>query len=498
MALALSMLILLAWTALMPKPIPPAVNPAEPVKMTQEAPVLTTPPPELSVKSPESTFSVERDNRIIRIIDPQAAVSEVEFKAYQAYKYHLRYGLLYNNVPPLVFKQIRQSDDQLVFSASDQTKQITKTIIFHNNSYVIDLQIEIKNITPSSLSTRIPLTLGVLNFTGDPNKTRYEDLTASVDEKVIHPNPRKNNRIDNIRFFAMRDRYFCAIIEPADKNYLGVVEKISPNESEIGIISPEIVLGSGQVVAQKFRIYMGPQDLSIINAAAPAWASVLYYGTFDIISQVLLQVVAFLHAVVKNWGVAIILLSILIYLVLYPLSIKQMRSMKEMQALQPKIEALRKQNKDNPQKLNKEIMELYKEHKVNPLGGCLPMVLQIPIFFALYQALIRSIALKGAAFLWVKDLSEPDRLMILPFAMPFLGNELNLLPILMVIVMFLQQKLTSTASSGMSSEQQKIMLFMMPVIFLVIFYKMPAGLVLYWFVNSTLMFLFQLKINRAK
>jgi YidC/Oxa1 family membrane protein insertase len=172
--------------------------------------------------------------------------------------------------------------------------------------------------------------------------------------------------------------------------------------------------------------------------------------------------------------------------------------MKEMQALQPKIDSLRKQHKDNPQKLNKEIMELYKEHKVNPLGGCLPMVLQIPIFFALYQALIRSIDLKGATFLWIKDLSEPDRIFMLQFSMPFLGNELNLLPILMVVVMFLQQKLTTPASSGMSSEQQKMMLYLMPVIFLFIFYRMPAGLVLYWLVNSTLMFLFQLRINRAK
>ena len=152
-----------------------------------------------------------------------------------------------------------------------------------------------------------------------------------------------------------------------------------------------------------------------------------------------------------------------------------MRSMKEMQALQPKIEALRVTYKDNPQKLNKEIMELYREHKVNPLGGCLPLLLQMPIFFALYQVLMRSVALRGANFMWIKDLSEPDRLFMLPFSLPILGNELNILPILMTIGMFVQQKFTMAKASGEAAQQQKIMLIIMPLMFGVIFYRMPQG-----------------------
>ena len=145
--------------------------------------------------------------------------------------------------------------------------------------------------------------------------------------------------------------------------------------------------------------------------------------------------------------------------------------MKEMQALQPKIEELRKAYKDNPQKLNKEIMQLYKEHKVNPFGGCLPLILQMPIFFALYQALMRSVALKGASFLWIKDLSEPDRLFLLPVSLPVLGNEINILPIVMTIGMFIQQKLSSSSSSGSTAEQQKMMLIIMPLMFGLIFYS---------------------------
>ena len=166
-----------------------------------------------------------------------------------------------------------------------------------------------------------------------------------------------------------------------------------------------------------------------------------------------------------------------------------MRSAKGMQHLQPKIEELRRVYKDNPQRLNKEILELYRKNKINPLGGCLPLILQIPVFFSLYQALMRSIELKGANFLWIKDLSQPDRLVASP--------EINILPILMAITMFLQQKLTMPATSGTSGEQQRFMSFVLPVMFGFIFYKIPSGLVLYWFVNSLLMFVYQMRIKLA-
>jgi len=177
---------------------------------------------------------------------------------------------------------------------------------------------------------------------------------------------------------------------------------------------------------------------------------------------------------------------------------KQMRSMKQMQVLQPRIEELRKIYKDNPQKLNTEIMGLYREYKVNPLSGCLPLILQMPIFFALYQVLLRSVGFKGAKFLWIKDLSLPDRLFILPATIPFLGNEINLLPILMTIGMFIQQKFSMATSSTGSAEQQKFMMILFPLMFGFIFYHMPSGLVLYWFINSTLMLFYQLRISRQK
>ena len=144
-------------------------------------------------------------------------------------------------------------------------------------------------------------------------------------------------------------------------------------------------------------------------------------------------------------------------------------------------------------------MELYRHHKVNPLGGCLPMLLQIPIFFGLYQALSRSIVLKGSQFLWIKDLAEPDKLFMLPNALPVIGREINLLPILMGVGMFFQQKLTSKASSVTPEmqQQQKMMIVIFPFMFMFIFYHFPSGLALYFFINTLLSILSQWKILKA-
>jgi len=171
--------------------------------------------------------------------------------------------------------------------------------------------------------------------------------------------------------------------------------------------------------------------------------------------------------------------------------------MKKMQALQPQVEKLRSAYKDQPQKLNKEIMGLYRENKINPFGGCLPMILQIPIFFALYQALMRSIELKGTSFLWIKDLSEPDRLFILQNPLPVIGAEINLLPLIMIAAMFLQQKL-SMKSSGSTTiqEQQKIMIVVFPLMFGFLFYHFPSGLTLYWVSYTILSIFSQGRINR--
>jgi YidC/Oxa1 family membrane protein insertase len=381
---------------------------------------------------------------------------------------------------------------------NDPAKKITKKFIFDNSNYTIGLEIKIRNLSASPLKIQIPLILGGLDFSSRDLQARYQDALLVTKEKAWHSNARKDLSLPELKFAGLRERYFCAIIQPLTSDYTGQVRKITPTESAISIHSPELNIGPQEEITQLYRIYLGPQELQRINRIQPEWSAIIYYGIFDLIAQVLMQFLGFLYRLAHNWGLAIIFLSLAIYFLLYPLSLKQMRSMKEMQILQPQIEALRITYKDNPQKLNKEIMELYREHKVNPLGGCLPLLLQMPIFFALYQVLMRSVVLRGAKFLWIKDLSGPDKLFTLSGSLPVIGNEINILPIIMAIGMFFQQKISAASSTGTSAEQQKIMLILFPLMFGFIFYHMPAGLVLYWFVNSGLMLASQLRMNRQK
>ncbi len=500
LTIALSLLVLLTWSAFVSKTQPIAnkgvtqtissVSSAQIKTAAAQAPFQTIP---LSLLS---KFSQEKFDVVF--VEPQAAIKEVAFKDYKSGKIILGDGFLWGDAKT-VFQKESFGRDQAAFVHRDKDIEVIKRFIFHNSSYSIELELVIRNLSSLPLAVNAPLVLGTLDFAGDPNEARYQDVSAVAPERTFRWNGRKDSAVDGIQFLSLRNRYFCAIIEPADKGYAGAVKAISKQESRVYLQAQETFLAPGKTMTQKFLIYLGPQDLRTINSIKPEWSIAMHYGTFNFIAHLLLQLLEFIHRLVPNWGWVIVILSVLIYFILFPLSLKQMRSMKEMQALQPRIEELRKTYKDNPQRLNKEIMQLYREHKVNPMGGCLPMLLQIPVFFALYQVLMRSVALKGAKFLWIKDLSEPDRLFMLPRSLPILGNEFNILPIIMAIGMLVQQKLSmSNTASSTSAEQQKIMMIVFPVMFGLIFYKMPSGLVLYWFINSSLMLFYQWRISRQK
>lgn len=206
-------------------------------------------------------------------------------------------------------------------------------------------------------------------------------------------------------------------------------------------------------------------------------------GWFDALARPALHLLRFLNRISGNYGVAIILVSVLQKIVLHPLTAKSLRSMQAMKALQPKIAAISERNKNNPQKKQQEVMGLYKKHGVNPLGGCLPMLIQLPIFVALYNALSSSVEMWRAPFLWIKDLSQPDAL----FAFDVWGLKdypFNLLALLMGASMFFQQKMSPPSSSD--PQQAKLMLWMMPTMFTFMFWTFPSGLVLYWLVSNIL------------
>jgi len=500
-ALALSLLVLLSWSLFTAK-FYHIDNNRVTVK-TIEAPVSlplvkSTPPLLQEPAKPGDLFTVKQDKYSLVFDETGASIYEIIFPAYQSYSLSLKEGFRLKN-PAEGFKLVSASPKVVSFVYRDNEKEIVKKFLLSNSNYTIMLELEIKNISQHPLHFNLDLIATKMDFNADQNEARFQDATLALKEKVLHMNARKDISSPGLKFLGWRDRYFCGIIEPQanDYGYSAFINKADKHSSEISLVSADLAIPSQQTITQKFHIYLGPQELGIIKKINSSWTTVVYYGIFDFIARLQVGLLTALYGMVHNWGWAIVLFSIAIYIILYPLTLKQMRSMKEMQVLQPHIETLRQTYKDNPQKLNKAIMELYKEHKVNPLGGCLPMILQIPIFFALYQVLLRSVSLRGAKFLWIKDLSKPDNLFTLPVSLPIMGNEFNILPILMTIGMFIQQKI-STVTTSSNAEQQKLMLIIMPLMFGFIFYRMPSGLVLYWFINSTLMLIYQLRIRRLK
>ena len=249
----------------------------------------------------------------------------------------------------------------------------------------------------------------------------------------------------------------------------------------------------GGQVEYKYHVLYGPKKLKMLQKTGFNLERAVDFGWFDIIAKPTLWLLNFFHDYCKNYGVAIILVTIMFKAIFWPIAQKGMKSMKNMQKLQPKMVKIKEKYKSDPTRMNQEVMSLYKTYKVNPLGGCLPMVLQIPVFFALYKVLLLSIELRHAPFmLWINDLSAPDRLW-LGFDLPYLGG-FPVLTVLMGASMFFQQKFTPTTADP---TQAKIMMFL-PVIFTFMFLNFSSGLVLYWFVNNLLSILQQVIINREK
>lgn len=370
--------------------------------------------------------------------------------------------------------------------------QITKTYTFHNSNDYIHLGVQTKNLSPGEIRFSYQLTgPSGLQETGKVYGRSFLMAEAAIDEKLERKHSTKGvwEQQGDVSWVALKNRYFAAILKPfSDPASVGI-EGDRRKGLTTFVTSQDRVIAPGGMVEEEYLLYAGPLVEDRLKAVGYGMERALDYGWFGGISKILLATLRFFHKGVKNWGVAIILLTMLVNAVTFPLTRKSFTSMKQMKDIQPHMQKLKELHKDNSQKLNKEMMELYKKYNVNPFGGCLPLLLQIPIFIGLYQGLIRSVELKGAGFLWIKNLAKPDAAP-LPFSLPVVGNSLNILPLLMVGAMFLQQKFSQAASAAMTQEQaqqQKMMMIMMPVFFGFLFYNMPSGLVLYWLTNTVLM-----------
>ncbi len=350
---------------------------------------------------------------------------------------------------------------------------IIKKYTFRNDTYAINFSVK---VLKDGKPYKEEFSLYAGPNLGDLEKSKYSHLgaVALIKEKKI----RKDEKIkpdEDINWIALESKYFCFAFIPVKSNRLiaGYANLEGNHYIYANLYAPA-----------ELEIYGGPKSKETIAVVDHKLDKIIRFGMFGFIGKPLLKVLNFLYSIVGNYGVAIMILTFFIRILFYPLSFKSYKSMKEMAKLQPKLKELQLKYKGKPDLLNKATMELYKKHKVNPFGGCLPVIIQIPVFLALYNVLLNAIELRGAPFVWwITDLSAKD---------PY-----YILPIIMGLTMFIQQKLTP---STMDPKQQKIMMFM-PLIFTVMFLSFPSGLVIYWTTNNILTLLQQFidsKILQAK
>lgn len=364
---------------------------------------------------------------------------------------------------------------------------IDKTYTIKGTGYDISLAIQIHNQTESTLQGSLDFLLMQPWFEGRDD-SRYSfvgpavyeegDLTTYKVKKLEDAPIRHGN---TAVWTAFEDKYFLTAAVPLDRSqHAFVIQKNADTISNI-IESGPLRLDGQQSLSLEYLLYAGPRDLDILQGVNHGLDKAIDFGFFDMLARPLLSVLKFCHNnLIKNYGVAIILLTAFIKLLFWPLTQKSYKSMRDMQKLQPEMQRLRDKYKNDKERMNREIMELYRNNRVNPMGGCLPMFAQIPVFFALYKVLLGSIALRHEPFIfWLQDLSAKD---------PY-----YITPIIMGVTMFIQQKMSPTT---MDSQQAKIMLFM-PVIFTFMFLNFPSGLVIYWLVNNILTITQQWFINRG-
>ena len=382
----------------------------------------------------------------------------------------------------------RGDKKELLFSwISPQGLMIRKSYTFQGDSYGIVLSQRLQNGTAARQEGTITL---LLNNPSVPrnNDTRFEqmgaitftDTSLKIDlVKDLAKGPKQYDK--SVLWSGFDDKYFLSAVLAVNNNITQVAIAKNPAGREISTISfTPLTLNPGQEVSREVKLYFGPKDLEILKAQGNELERAIDLGWFSALAKPLLQVLKFLYQYVHNYGIAIIIVTVVLKVLFFPLTYKSYKSMKDMQKLQPKMAALKEKYKNDRDAMNKAVMELYKTNKVNPMGGCFPMVVQIPVFFALYKALMFSIELRHAPFFfWILDLSGKD---------PYYVT-----PLIMGVTMFIQQKMTPNA--GMDPTQAKMML-MLPVVFTFMFLSFPSGLVLYWLVNNILTIGQQYYINK--
>jgi YidC/Oxa1 family membrane protein insertase len=388
---------------------------------------------------------------------------------------------------PLSFRLIEAAQTHATLDASYGTKH-------YLISYAIDPRNNLVNIELSNTSSphgqdTAPLLVEAAWFKGDALSDQHNrlEVLALGNGNGKKPSakhyfaPLKNpvNVPRGTFLLTMADRHFCSSLRPSGGS---LAVRIIPSPPGTVVTAAELS-GSPK---ESLSLYLGPRDYFYLKQTG--FEEAFPVGVLGKIGLILLWVLKAIAKVTRSYGLAIIVFSALLTCAMAPFTMLSFRSMKKMQELKPEMDQLTAKHKGDPQKAQQEIFALYKRHKVSPLSGCLPMLLQMPIFIALFGAITHFIELRGKPFLWIKDLSLPDQLAQLPFALPILGKDINALPIIMAGAMFFQTKMSQQSAPSGDAQTAAITSMMsgplMSVLFGVMFYQFPSGLVLYWLTNS--------------
>lgn len=501
-AVVLSVVIIMVFQSLVVKP--PAkvaqvavAKTAESVPIDQKSATISTPKPSFT----EKEFTVENDLYAVTFSNIGGAIKNIYLKKDKTELASIgdprEYIFAISGLPmgisqDLADYRIEQKDDLVTCSVRADGLDIIKQYKLHNSKHAIELQIFFTNASSSVKHIDYNIVTGAGVSENDAQNKRFIEAIAKTDGKIAGIKRPKEGRLVTpgiVSWTELKNKYFSLVVKPFVRSSAQFCKVNTDGGIIVGINTDKQMLEPGATLDNKFLLYAGPASPKTLRAVAVDLEETINYGFFGGISRVIISALNILYGLVHSWGIAIILLSVLLNLIVFPLTMKSFKSIQKMQELHPQMEKLKAQHKDSPQKLNKEMMELYKKYNINPLSGCLPMILQMPIFIALYNAIMKQFELRGASFLWIKDLSAPDAVK-LPMSFPIIGNSINILPLIMVGAMVLQQKMsTKTMGAAVTDEQkqqQKMMLIMMPIIFGFVFYNMPSGLVLYWVVNTAL------------
>jgi YidC/Oxa1 family membrane protein insertase len=377
---------------------------------------------------------------------------------------------------------VKDKPESIIFSGTlTDGKRVRKIYTLYPDKYTIDMKVEVE----ATEADKAMVDFAVISGT-NPNTYVFKGPFTYNGKKFEQIDKvEKDIQVDKDYTYAGLDEGFFAFIWiPAENSRFPVTIVKEANNVPTLRMSMDKGMATG-------RLFFGPKQTEILKSLDVNAQKIIDFGWFDIIAKPLIWALNMMNKVTHNYGIDIIILTIIIKIIFYPLTVKSSTSMKKMQKLQPKIVKLKEKYANDKAKLNQEMMGLYKTEGVNPMGGCLPMVIQIPVFFALYKALSGAIEMRHAHFFWwINDLSAPEDLFT--FTVAGYALPIRILPLIMGITQVIQQKMTPTTADPM---QEKIMLAM-PIVFTFLFWSFPSGLVLYWLINNVISIAQQYYINK--